>query len=195
MTKSKASKKSPKRGDLYYINESLLWQPVGQETWPNRVGLVVSNDVFNKTSNCIQIVYVSTSPHKLENLTPTHIPILSDGKQAIAICEQVYTVDISRLSHQVDAIDKETMNLIDEAVLFGLGINTGKNPQGLFRKWEHYINTYPSLKEDIKQATTFPESQCNIYKNLIDERNAYKNLAESLQEKLTLIHNMTTPSD
>lgn len=191
MTKTTPKSFTPKRGDLYYINDSLLWQPIGKEMWSNRVGLIVSNDAFNRTSNCVQIVYTSTSPNKREHLTPTHIPLQSAGKEAVAICEQVYTVDISRLSHLVDTVKNDTMKIIDEAILFGLGINTGRNPQGLFRKWEQYIHTYPAIKEDVKQANHLSEEHYTIYKNLIDERNAYKNLADSLQEKLNLIHNLT----
>lgn len=193
MTHKSSISTFPKRGELYYIKESILQTPIGQEMWPNRVGLIVSSNTLNKTAGFVQIVYLSTSENKLQHLTPTHIPVTSDGKPAVVICEQLYSVDNSRLHHKVGTIPLDQMPEIEEGILLSLNINTGKNPQGLFHKWERYINTYPSLKEDIQTTDIPSEEELHICQKLIAERNAYQKLIEALEDKLKLINQMTTP--
>lgn len=129
-----------KRGDIFYIVGDPDNPPVGAEIWSDRAGLVVSSDPINKTSNAIEIVYVSTSQTK--RLSPTHIPVTSGNKKAIAICEQVHTVDISRLTDYFGTATEEEMKDVDAGIMFGLGINRGTNPQGIFRKWENYMRKY-----------------------------------------------------
>lgn len=129
-----------KRGDIFYIIGDPENPPIGAEIWSDRAGIVISNDTICKTSNAIQIVYISTSQTK--RLSPTHIPIISGNKKAIAICEQVHTVDISRITDQFGHITDEEMENVENGILFGQGINRGRNPQGIFRKWENYIRTY-----------------------------------------------------
>lgn len=132
--------KTIKRGDIFYIIGDPENPPVGAEIWSDRAGIIVSNDTICKTSHAVEIVYISTSTTK--RLSPTHIPVTSGNKQAIAICEQVHTVDVSRLTDYFGHITDEEMIDVENGILFGHGINRGRNPQGIFRKWENYIRTY-----------------------------------------------------
>lgn len=137
---------SIKRGDIFYIVGDPENPPIGSEIWSDRAGLIVSNDAICKSSNALEIVYVSTSKNK--RLSPSHIEVTSGNKKAIALCEQVHTVDKSRLTDYFGHATDEEMNDVDAGILFGLGINHGRNPQGIFRKWENYIRKY-------KLPTTF----------------------------------------
>jgi len=74
--------------------------------------------------------------------------VTSGNKKAIALCEQVHTVDKSRLTDYFGHATDDEMQDVDAGILFGLGINHGRNPQGIFRKWENYIRKY-------KLPTTF----------------------------------------
>ncbi len=138
--------KSIKRGDIFYIVGDPENPPIGSEIWSDRAGIIVSNDAICKSSNALEIVYVSTSKNK--KLSPSHIEVTSGNKKAIALCEQVHTVDKSRLTDYFGHATDEEMDDVDAAILFGLGINHGRNPQGIFRKWENYIRKY-------KLPTTF----------------------------------------
>lgn len=131
------------RGDIFYIKDSDSQQPVGAEIWPNRAGLIISNDALNKSSGVVEIVYLSTSPRKRPS--PTHVPVNSGTKKAIAMCEQIHTVDKSRLTDKIDHITDEEMVDIEEALLFSLQINTGRNPQGIFKKFERQLALYPDI--------------------------------------------------
>ena len=95
MTKSCFPNEYPCNGEIYYIVNDPLQPSIGTELWSNRCGIIVSNNTNNKNSGFVEIVYLSTSTHK--RLSPTHIPVISGTKKAIAICEQVHTVDNSRL--------------------------------------------------------------------------------------------------
>lgn len=140
------NEKSIKRGDIFYIIGDPENPPIGAEIWSDRAGLIVSNDAICKSSDALEIVYVSTSQHK--RLSPSHIRVTSGNKKAIALCEQVHTVDKSRLTDYFGHATDEEMQDVDAGILFGLGINRGCNPQGIFRKWENYIRKY-------KPPTTF----------------------------------------
>lgn len=134
------TKSNIQRGDIFYVTDDPENPAIGAEIWANRAGIIISNPTICKTSRAVQIVYISTSKNK--RLSPTHIQVTSGNKQAIAICEQVHTVDISRLTDYFGHVNDEEMENVEGGVLFGQGINRGKNPQGIFKKWENYIRTY-----------------------------------------------------
>lgn len=136
----KNNNRNIKRGDIFYIIGDPENPPIGSEIWSDRAALVVSNDGLNKTSGALEVVYVSTSETK--RLSPTHIPVTSGNKTALAICEQIHTIDISRFTDYFGTATEEEMKDIDGALCFSLGINRGTNPQGIFRKWENYMRTY-----------------------------------------------------
>lgn len=67
----------------------------------------------------------------------------------MALCEQIHTVDKSRLTDYIGSATPEEMNGVDEAMLFALQINHGKNPQGIFKKYEKQVTKYPSLLQTV----------------------------------------------
>lgn len=123
-----------KRGDIFYVTENPASPPTGAEIWPNRAAVVVSADVFNRTSSAVEVVYLSTSTRKKP--CPTHVTVTSSRKKAIAMCEQIHSVDKSRLKDFMGHVSDEEMEDIEGGILFGLQINRGKNPQGIFRKYQ-----------------------------------------------------------
>lgn len=144
---------SPLRGEMYYIVDNPNRPSVGKEIWSNRVGLVVSQDQGNKHSGFVQVVYLSTSARK--RIGPTHIPIWSGSKPAMALCEQIYTVDNSRLKTCIGKATDEEMQDVSQAMMFGLGINFGTSPQGIFHKWENMIVEY-NLGNEYEKRNFMP---------------------------------------
>ena len=45
----------------------------------------------------------------------------------------------------IGTISDDEMNDVDGALLFALQINRGKNPQGIFKKYEKQLLKYPNL--------------------------------------------------
>lgn len=126
----------PKRGDIYYVMGDPERPEKGTEIWSDRPGIVISNDVLNRTSGAVTVAYLSTSKKRP---APTHANVTSGQKQAVAMCEQIVTVDKSRLSDYIGTATKEEMDDVDGAILFALQINKGKRPDGIFKKYQRQL--------------------------------------------------------
>lgn len=90
--------RSISRGDVFYISNP---NATGSEQRGDRPAIVVSNDKANRYSSVLQVVFL-TRRHKT-NL-PTHIPVLSFGPTSTALCEQITTVDVSRIKNYLCTI-------------------------------------------------------------------------------------------
>ena len=134
------SRRQIDRGDIFYIADDPDNLPVGSELWPGRCGVVISNNGLCHTSPTVTVVWLSTSPNK--RVSPTHVQIKSGDKTAMALCESVATVDVSRLKHKIGTVAGSKLSDIDSALMFAMGINRGVSPQGIFKKWEMYMRRY-----------------------------------------------------
>ena len=133
-----------KRGQIYFITDDPTILPAGSEIWPNRPAVIVSNNVTNKHSDVVSIVYLTTSKKKD---SPTHVPIKSSGKSAIAMCEQVTSISKERLGDYIGECTKEELTNINAAVQFALSISSNNSHlTGIMRKWEYYVNKYHIMK-------------------------------------------------
>lgn len=173
------------RRDIWMVAEDTEHPPVGTELWSNRPALIVSNDVSNKRSGFVQVVYMTTSSRKRSG--PTHIDLgspLKDGHQAMALCEQIHTVDTSRLMRRMGQINKTVMSEVDAAMMFALSIGSDTRTNPMFRKWESHIkNTGIDLAQEISalSAKTIDERVGALQNALLavtTQRDAYKVLAE-----------------
>lgn len=186
----------PRRGEIYYVVDNPEQPSYGNEIWSNRCAVVVSNDSTNEHGGFVEVVYLWTSPDRLKHLSPTHIKITSNGRTAVTACEQVHSVDIRRLTDYVDSVPESKMEDIDAGIVFGFGINSGVSPQGIFKKWEKYLKTYPDLAKTFKQASKLstddtPSETRKAIELLTKELNCYKELVNTLQAKLDNIHCLT----
>lgn len=175
------SNKKISRGDIFYVNGDKNNPPIGDEIWPDRMGLIVSADAINNSSNVVDIVFLTTSPNK--RISVTHIPVKSKKKIALAMCEQIHSVDKSRLGDYINSISEEEQKDIDAAITFSMQLTTNvPHLIGMFNKWENYINKYHlSLKE------TSDITENIVIEQLMQERDCYKKLYET---KLKLIEEM-----
>jgi mRNA-degrading endonuclease toxin of MazEF toxin-antitoxin module len=125
------------KGDIYHVRSGAI-NSVGDEIWSDRPAVIISNDTSNKYSGVVTIVYLTTS--KKKRMRPTHVPILSGTTQALAMCEQIFSVDKTRLDDYIGKITDEEIANIDSALMFQLEINPAARPTSIFKKWENYIN-------------------------------------------------------
>lgn len=174
----------PAKGEIYYIQSDPNHPSVGNEIWSNRPGIVVSNDTSNKTSGFVEVVYLSTS--KKKKPSPTHIPVISGNKEAFALCEQVHTVDNSRLSTFMNKITDEELEDVESAILFGLGINHGPSANGIFKKWESYIKEQ-NLADYESDVVSGNDENVEYLKS---ELTKYKELCNTLQTRLDSIKSL-----
>lgn len=140
-----------KRGQIYFITDISGRTPTGGEMWSDRPGIVVSNDVNNSHNSVVQVVYLTSSARK--RYMPTHVPLVCEGKRAIALCEQIHAVDKSRLSELMGEVTPQVMQEIEAALLINLNLTCSDgHMQTAFRKWENYINHY--RLDDMQESSS-----------------------------------------
>lgn len=123
----------PKRGEIYYVIPDDDTESVGSEQCNHdRPAVIVSNDVGNKFSPIVEVVYLTTRPKKD---LPTHVGIYTTVKPSTALCEQICTVSKMRLRKYVNECTEQEMDDIDKALLISLGISTTKGTVKYMEKW------------------------------------------------------------
>ena len=160
------------RGDIYNVIQPEGNLPTGSEMWANRPAIIISNNATNKKSSIVNVVYLSTKLNKRP--MPYHIEVISNNKKAIAICEQVFTVDKSRLTHHIGHITEEELSDVEKGILFALGISNTVYPSSLFDKWINYIDKNNIIFADERDDET--QMYINEIQRLKAQINAYKTL-------------------
>ena len=98
----------------------------GSEMWPNHYAVILTPADVMAYSHTAQVVYLTSSKSKLE-LAKRHPHFVRvgrhAGKECVAVCNQVHTVDLTRLSHPADQVGPMTMRAIEDAVVDALGLS------------------------------------------------------------------------
>ena len=95
----------------------------GREQWAGRPGIIVSNDQNNLHSETVEVVYCTT---RYKPNLPTHTTVLSTPYESTVLCEQVTTVDISRLGNYIGRCTEKEMCEIDRCIRVSLGLQEDK---------------------------------------------------------------------
>jgi len=112
-----------KRGDIYYAD---LNPVVGSEQGGTRPVLVIQNNVGNKHSPTVMIVPLTSSN---KAYLPTHVRISRTGglvSDSTALCEQVRTIDKSRLDGHIGRIDSDTLETVSGALSVSMELASGR---------------------------------------------------------------------
>lgn len=168
-----------KKGEIWNI-EQCSTSSTGTEIWSNRPAIIVSNEATNQKAGFVNVVYLTT---KVKREMPYHIKINSGGKEAIAMCEQIFAIDKSRISFYIGEVTTEELLEIDKALLFSLGISNTLKPNTLFTKWVNAVSRY-NLSESLNPMDNEIIDDDPTTEKLRRERNRYKLLYE--QEKKTV---------
>lgn len=102
-----------RRGEIYYINNE---NAVGCEQRGIRPAVIVGNDVGNKYSPVLLVVYFTTQTKKY---LPTHVYVKGHGT---ALCEQIFTIDKTRLLQKKGECSSSDMERINKALCISLGM-------------------------------------------------------------------------
>lgn len=162
---------------------------VGTEIWSDRPAVIVSNNVLNTRSGFAQVVYLSTSARKRTG--PTHITVPSfDGHgEVMALCEQVHTVDASRLRYKLGTVPESRIRDLDAALALSLSIGRNPDTYSAFRKWEEHVKLHGiDMAGEIRalsgQTTDQRVEALTLALELVTvERDAYRNLFETSQAR------------
>lgn len=147
------------RGDIFFIAHS----PVsGSEQGGHKPGVIVSNDLANRYSPNVEVVFLTSQEKKP---MPTHVPVQCKVPST-ALCENIQTVSKERPDGFVRSCTAEEMKQIDSALLYSLGIRSA------------------SMEEAPQQAANTPDPKADIQCREEIERDLYKNLYEQLLERV-----------
>ena len=107
------------RGEVFYITPK--YDTVGSEQRSGRPAVVVSNNLNNEHSECIEICYLTLQDKKP---LPTHIKV--DRGQCInstILCEQITTISKERVGDYMCRLPDDIMDAVDKALTISLGID------------------------------------------------------------------------
>lgn len=110
--------KTPKysRGSIWYFEDTTDTYEHGILAGSRPV-LIISNDKFNKYSNIVNCLPITTSIKR----SPVHIGIVLEKASQIQ-CEQIYTVNQSRLTKFIGNLDSNKMQEVERKLLFQFDI-------------------------------------------------------------------------
>ena len=107
------------RGDIVYVHFE-HGQSVGSEWMYDRPAIIVSNDICNKRSPVVEVVYTTTSRRK--HLLPTHVILKSTPYVSVALCESIYSVDKSRIKRTLGRCSPKELRRINNALVISLDL-------------------------------------------------------------------------
>ena len=152
------------RGDIFYVG--LTPFVTGREQLAGRPGIIVSNDQNNLHSDTVEVVYCTT---RYKPNLPTHTTVLSTPYESTVLCEQVTTVDISRLGNYIGRCTEKEMREIDRCIRVSLGLQEDKT-----------VKSNPAYVPPM--GNTQKESEEMIALRV--ERDTYRKMYEMVVEKL-----------
>lgn len=146
----KTTRKTIKRGDIYYINGG---RTTGREQHTDRPAVIVSNDANNYYGGTVTIAYMTT--HEKKDL-PTHCVIWSTGRESTVLCEQINTVDMSRVGKRIGTCTREEMKKIDRCLLASLQLADAEGDvEKLLKGIKRQRDTIKAYEEEIRKMKEF----------------------------------------
>ena len=110
-----------RRGEIYRADLSPV---IGSEQGGMRPVLVVQNDVGNRYSPTVIVLAITSRINKAK--LPTHIEINGGfglERDSVILCEQVRTIDKSRLRDRLGALPQQTIAQVDQALSISFGLD------------------------------------------------------------------------
>ena len=106
------------RGDIYLVKPLNTSDSKDTQYHKVRPAIIVSNNIGNRHSNYITVIYL-TSKRKKNNL-PTHVRIKKFGT---AMCEQMFTIHKNRCVVKKGSCNENELSAINKALDISLGLN------------------------------------------------------------------------
>lgn len=164
---------NPKRGEVYFIRIP-AGTTVAHEIRYSRPGVIVSTDALNGDSYTVNVVFLSTAAAERHDIPADRHPLVTASKLSAAICEQVSTVDVSRLGERICRLTDEEMESIDNALLHCLGLSLPADDDSVDLREEEaeIVRINDQLSQlDRAEATAVDalERELEVYKRLYAE--------------------------
>lgn len=169
---------SIKRGETFNLDFGMV---KGSEQGGIRPVMIVQNDIGNKYSPTVIVVPFTSQITKAK--LPTHVEVEAGQfgltKDSVVLCEQIRTVDKSRLKEKLGEVSDEVISKIEEAI--ETSINLGKSKQKFESRAEKDIRFRAEyIKElEITIANTKMVAKGEVGQIIVDKFEKMKDQAMS----------------
>lgn len=178
---SKSNRMEYLRGDIFFVNEIKGFMDA--EPCAGRPAIIVSNDIGNKYSPNVEVVYLTSQPKKP---MPTHVGIVC-RTFSTAMCENIDTVSKNRLGDYIRSLKENEMKAIDNAIAISLGIQKGEQTENdgskefeeIEKKYKEALVEMRSRNETLSDAVMKREREIGVLKA---ELEGTKKKVQELQE-------------
>lgn len=166
-----------RKGDIFYVMGGKTYAGYNPLSEDGRPAIIVSNDLMNKTSDYVMVVYLTTQEKKPLS---THCEIICKQKST-AMCETIYTINKSRLGDYMKTITNEEMSSLNECLLDSIGLSyySDFSEDADYSTLQDELDTLRSKNARLTQEL----AQSKDTSSITTERDLYKRLYEQLLDK------------
>lgn len=107
-----------KRGEIVFVQNDCRKHTGSEQTY-SRPAVIVSNNKCNENSPVVEVVFLTTAKKKF---LPTHVLIHSTKYTSVALCEEIFSVDKSRIEESLGYVSLKEMLQINTGIAIGLGL-------------------------------------------------------------------------
>ena len=101
---------NPRRGEVWWVN---LDPTLGSEIKKTRPCIILGTNVLNERRRTVVIVPLSTAP---QAAPPLLVPVVSAGKRAVAVVDQIRAVAKERFERRIDELSPRDLAGVEEAL-------------------------------------------------------------------------------
>lgn len=141
------------KGEIYYISKSALDDRDSYVITPGRPAIIVSAGNINSIQNTVCIVYMTSKP---KQESPAHFVMRCKGVTSTVLCEEIVTIDKSRVGKYIDSLTDFEIAKLDDCLRHVLDIC----PTGYVE-----ADDITALQTQIAELT----EKANTYKNLLKD--------------------------
>jgi len=111
----------PRRGEVWWVR---LDPSLGSELRKTRPCLVIGTNVVNDRRRTVVVIPLSSSP---QASPPLLIPVVCDGRKAVAVLDQIRAVAKERLEGVIGMISSEEMAAVENGLRQILELEQGES--------------------------------------------------------------------
>ena len=165
------------RGDVYFYNFGFDYD--GSVEGKNRPCVIISNNKGNNYGTTALVAPITT--RSKESCKPWQVHYYNGDKSQIILCEQIKTVNVSKLYNYQGHLDTLTMRAVDEALAIEFDLNVTQKEQtsteflhrldaAMIKITEAHLTRYDKkVNKIITNALSITNSYKNTYKQMCDE--------------------------
>lgn len=139
------------KGEIYYISKSALDDRDSYVITPGRPAIIVSAGNINSIQNTVCIVYMTSKP---KQESPAHFVMRCKGVTSTVLCEEIVTIDKSRVGKYIDSLTEFEMAKLDDCLRHVLDICPTEYVEA---------NDITTLQTQLAEANT----KADTYRNLL----------------------------